>query len=207
MIKKQLKNAWLQRQDKDPFVKLAKAQGYRSRASFKLLELQQKYRLFKPGMNIIDLGAAPGGWTQVIEHIIGKTGNIIALDLLPIAPIENVMVIQGDFTEEKTYIALQRLIDNQKIDWIISDMAPNMSGTWIVDQAKAMYLVECALDFAQQTLKPGGGFLVKSFQGEGFETILKILRAHFKKVVIKKPKASRAESREIYLLATGYNIE
>lgn len=207
MIKKQLKNAWLQRQDKDPFVKMAKAQGYRSRASFKLLELQQKYHLFKPGMNVVDLGAAPGGWTQVIQHIIGKTGHTIALDLLPIAPIDNVTVIQGDFTEEATYANLQRVVENQKIDWVISDMAPNMSGTWIVDQAKSMYLVECALDFAQQTLRQGGGFLVKTFQGEGFEVVLKTLRAHFKKVVIKKPKASRSESREIYLLATGYNIE
>lgn len=207
MIKKQLKNAWLQRQDKDPFVKLAKVQGYRSRASFKLLELHQKYRLFKPGMHIVDLGAAPGGWSQVIRHIVGKTGHVIALDLLPIAPIENVTIIQGDFTAQTTYAALQHILSDKKMDWVISDMAPNMSGTWMVDQAKAMYLMECALDFAEHTLKKGGGFLVKSFQGNGFETVLKNLRAHFKTVVVKKPKASRAESREIYLLATGYNIE
>ncbi len=207
MIKKQLKNAWLQRQDRDPFVKLAKAQGYRSRASFKLLELQQKYRLFKPGMDVIDLGAAPGGWSQVLSHLVGKTGSIIALDLLTIAPIENVTIIQGDFTSQSTDDALQHLLGGKKIDWVVSDMAPNMSGTWMIDQAKSMYLVECALAFAQQTLKNGGGFLVKSFQGNGFEMVLKTLRTHFKTVVVKKPKASRAESREIYLLATGYNIE
>lgn len=207
MIKKQLKNAWLVRQDKDPFVKLAKAQGYRSRASFKLLELQQKYHLFKPGMNIIDLGAAPGGWSQVVQTIVGKTGHIIALDLLPIAPIENVTLLQGDFTQEATYMSLQAIVNDKKVDWVISDMAPNMSGTWVVDQAKAMYLVECALDFAQRTLKSEGGFLVKSFQGEGFESILKNLRSCFKKVAIKKPKASRSESKEIYLLATGYTIK
>lgn len=207
MVKKQLKNAWLQRQDKDPFVKLAKAKGYRSRASFKLLELQQKYTLFKPGMQVIDLGAAPGGWCQIIAPLIGKKGSIIALDLLPIDPIENVTVLQGDFTEDETYVALQALLENKKVDWVVSDMAPNMSGTWAVDQARSMYLVECAFDFAKHYLKEGGGFLVKSFQGAGFESLLKELRSCFKRVAIKKPKASRVESKEIFLLATGYTIK
>jgi len=205
-MKRQLKNAWLQRQDNDPFVKLAKTQGYRSRASFKLLELHQKYKLFKAGMHVIDLGAAPGGWSQVVAKELGKAGHVIALDLLPIVPIENVSVIQGDFTQSTTHDALQHVLNNKKVDWILSDMAPNMSGTWVVDQAKAMYLVECAFDFATHTLKPGGGFLVKTFQGSGFDMVLKNLRAHFKTVLIKKPKASRSESKEIYLLATGYNI-
>ena len=154
-------------------------------------------------MNVVDLGAAPGGWTQVIQHIIGKTGHTIALDLLPIAPIDNVTVIQGDFTEEATYANLQRVVENQKIDWVISDMAPNICGVASADQARAMHLAELAMEFALEHLEAEGSFLVKVFQGVGFEDFYKLMRGRFTKVVTRKPKASRGRSSELYLLGTG----
>lgn len=201
---------WLQEHFSDTYVKQAKAAGYRSRAAFKLLELQEKDKLFKPGMTIVDLGAAPGGWSQVVANLswiptsTGMTrGKIIAMDLLPMDPIAGVTFIQGDFLDPDVLSQLQNLL-TQPVDWVISDMAPNLSGIASADQARSVYLVECAIDFAQKTLKPGGGFLAKGFQGAGFDEIVKLLRSCFTKVVIRKPDASRARSSELYFLARGF---
>lgn len=192
---------WLNEHFQDPFVKRSKEEGYRSRAAYKLLEIQQKDKLFRPGMTIIDLGAAPGGWSQVIADIIGSKGKIFALDILSMDSIPDVHFIHGDFTEQHVMNELLAVIGDAKADWVLSDMAPNMSGIRDVDQAKAMYLVELALDTALQVLKPNGGLLVKIFQGEGFDAYLKAVKAHFKTVKIRKPEASRARSQETYLLA------
>lgn len=192
---------WLKRHFDDPYVKQAKKAGYRSRAVFKLLEIQEKKRIIKPGQVIVDLGAAPGGWAQAAVPLVGKRGAVIAVDILPIAPIEGVVFIQGDFTEQDVHEQLLVAINRRDVDLVMSDMAPNISGLKAVDQPRAMYLAELALDFARGALKPGGDFLVKVFQGEGFDEYLKDVRGSFKKVVIRKPKASRPKSREVYLLA------
>lgn len=192
---------WLNEHFQDPFVKRSKEEGYRSRAAYKLLEIQQKDKLFRSGMTIIDLGAAPGGWSQVIAEIIGSKGKIFALDILPMDSIPDVHFIHGDFTEQQVMNELLAAIGDTKADWVLSDMAPNMSGIKDVDQAKAMYLVELALDTALQVLKPSGGLLVKIFQGAGFDAYLKAVKTHFKTVKIRKPEASRARSQETYLLA------
>ncbi len=197
---------WLQEHFSDPYVKQAKAAGYRSRAAFKLLELQEKDKLFKPGMTLVDLGAAPGGWSQVAADLLKSNGKIIAMDLLPMDPIPGVTFIQGDFLELDVLTQLQTLL-TQPVDWVLSDMAPNLSGVTSADQARSVYLVECAIDFAQKTLKPGGGFLAKGFQGAGFDDIVKLLRSCFTKVVIRKPDASRARSSELYFLARGFKSE
>ncbi|MGB6975835.1 MAG: 23S rRNA (uridine(2552)-2'-O)-methyltransferase RlmE [Gammaproteobacteria bacterium] len=195
---------WLHEHFNDPFVKKAQVQGYRSRAVYKLFEIHEKYKLFKPGMVVVDLGAAPGGWSQVLRHWVGEKGRVIALDILPMDPLAGVEFIQGDFT---TPLVLQELL--QRLGgvcphWVISDMAPNMSGMDAVDQPRIIYLAELALEFAQKTLRPGGGFLVKVFQGVGFEAYLKKLRSQFVKVHVCKPKASRARSSETYLLARDF---
>lgn len=195
---------WLQRQSKDPYVKQAKQAGYRSRAAFKLLEIQKKDRIIKQGMTIVDLGAAPGGWSQVAQKLAGKHGRVFALDILPMDPLPDVEFIQGDFGEEETAKQLLDLVSGNKIDLVISDIAPNISGIRAVDQPSMMYLAECVFEFAYQVLQPGGAMLVKVFQGEGFDQYLRTLREHFEKVRSRKPKASRPESREIYLLATGF---
>lgn len=192
---------WLDEHFSDHYVKQAKQLGYRSRAIFKIQELQEKYHLFKPGMTVVDLGAAPGGWSQAVVKWIGKNGRIIAVDLLPMEAIPNVDFIQGDFTEDAILEQVLALIGDKKIDWVISDMAPNISGIESVDQPRSMYLTEIALDFANKVLSPTGGFLVKGFQGEGFEEFLVTLKNDFKSVSIKKPKASRDRSREVYILA------
>ena len=192
---------WLKRHFDDPYVKQAKKAGYRSRAVFKLLEIQEKKRIIKPGQVIVDLGAAPGGWAQAAVPLVGKRGAVIAVDILPIAPIEGVVFIQGDFTEQDVHEQLLVAINRRDVDLVMSDMAPHISGLKAVDQPRAMYLAELALDFARGALKPGGDFLVKVFQGEGFDEYLKDVRGSFKKVVIRKPKASRPKSREVYLLA------
>jgi len=195
---------WLKRHFDDPYVKEAQKAGYRSRAVFKLLEIQEKDRILKPGQVVVDLGAAPGGWSEIAVPLVGKQGDIIAMDILEMEPIEGVTFIQGDFTEQDVHNRLLAALDGRLVDLVMSDMAPNISGVKAVDQPRAMYLAELALDFAQEVLKPGGFFLAKIFQGEGFDPFLMALRQSFDKVVIRKPKASRPKSREVYLLAKGF---
>ena len=186
----------------DEYVKKAQKDGYRSRAVYKLLEIIDKNQILTKGDRVLDLGAAPGGWSQVAAKIVGKNGQIIASDILPIEEISGVDFLQGDFTEMSVYEALISLTKGQKINTVLSDMAPNMSGQLSVDQPKSMYLADLALDMAIKTLAPNGHFLVKVFQGDGFDAYVQIARQTFKKVVIKKPKASRARSKEVYLLAS-----
>ena len=186
----------------DEYVKKAQKDGYRSRAVYKLLEIIDKNQILTKGDRVIDLGAAPGGWSQVAAKIVGKNGQIIASDILPIEEISGVDFLQGDFTEMSVYEALISLTKGQKINTVLSDMAPNMSGQLSVDQPKSMYLAELALDMAIKTLTPNGHFLVKVFQGDGFDAYVQIVRQNFKKVAIKKPMASRAKSKEVYLLAS-----
>lgn len=195
---------WLQEHFSDPFVKQAQQTGYRSRAVYKLLEVQDKTKFIRPGMTIIDLGAAPGGWSQYIADIIKGNGRIIALDILPITPLDGVEFLQGDFQENEVLETLLDLIGENKADIVLSDMAPNASGIKSVDQPQAMYLAELALDLAQQTLTKGGDFFVKVFQGEGSDNFLKLLKENFTQVSIKKPSASRSRSREFYILARNY---
>ncbi len=195
---------WLKEHFDDRFVQQSWEDGYRSRASYKLLALDDKDRLFKPGMSVIDLGAAPGGWSQVAADRVGPEGLVIASDILEMDALAGVEFIQGDFTEEAVLEAILAALDSRPVDLVMSDMAPNMSGMSAIDQPQAMYLVELALDLARQTLRPGGRFLAKVFQGEGFDAYLKELRDSFTKVVTRKPEASRARSREVYLLADGY---
>lgn len=195
---------WLKEHFDDPYVKAAQQQGYRSRASFKLLEIQEKDRLIRPGMTVVDLGSAPGGWSQVAVALVGHHGRVIASDILPMDSLAGVDFIVGDFTEEAVFDQILDALGERKADLVISDMAPNMSGMHAVDQPKAMYLVELAADMAARVLKPGGAFLTKVFHGEGFDELLKQLRQHFSKVSTRKPQASRARSRETYLLAQGF---
>lgn len=192
---------WLQEHFSDHYVKEAQREGYRSRAIYKLKEIHERDKLFKPGMTVVDLGAAPGSWSELVVKLVGKKGRVIALDLLPIDPIPGVEIIQGDFTDEALeQELLQRLGDN-KVNWVISDMAPNFSGVNSVDIPRMITLAELALHFAISVLELKGGFLVKVFQGEGFEAFLKEVRTHFKKVTTRKPKASRGRSNEVYILA------
>jgi 23S rRNA (uridine2552-2'-O)-methyltransferase len=198
---------WLREHFTDTYVKQAQKDGYRSRAVYKLLEIQERYRLFKPGMTVIDLGAAPGGWCQLVIKLIKPNGRMIALDLLPMEPIDGVEFIQGDFSEESVMQDLLQRLDNSKADWVLSDMAPNMSGNESIDVPRSMYLCELALDFALQSLRTGGGFLIKVFQGEGFDAFLGEIKKRFKTVAIRKPKASRDRSREVYILAKEFKGE
>lgn len=195
---------WLRRHFNDHYVQAAQKAGYRSRAVFKLLEIQEKDRMIRPGQVVVDLGAAPGGWSQIAAPIVGKSGDVIAMDILPIEPLNGVTFIEGDFTEQEVHDQLIAALNGREVDLVLSDIAPNMSGMRAVDQPRAMYLAELALDFAQGTLKSGGDFLTKVFQGEGFDHYLSAVRQSFTKVVIRKPKASRPKSREVYILATGF---
>ena len=195
---------WLKEHFTDEYVKRAQSEGYRSRAAYKLLEIQEKDAILKPGMTVIDLGAAPGSWTQVVAQVIGKQGKIFALDLLPMEAIENVEFIQGDFQEQAILDTLLEAVKEQGINVVLSDMAPNTSGIKSADQTKSMYLAELALDFATQVLNQGGSFLVKIFQGPGFDDFWRQLKTVFSIVVIRKPKASRARSKEVYVLAKGF---
>jgi 23S rRNA (uridine2552-2'-O)-methyltransferase len=188
----------------DEYVKMARVQGYRSRAVFKLKEIQEKDKFIKPGMNVIDLGAAPGGWSQFARPLLGKKSKLIALDILPMEAIEGVVFIQGDFREAAVLDELTAVLDSAPVDIVLSDMAPNMSGSKGIDQPNAMYLAELALDTAKTVLVKGGDFLVKVFQGEGFEAFHRDVQQHFDKVVIRKPKASRPRSNEVYLLGKGF---
>ncbi|MDX1555121.1 MAG: 23S rRNA (uridine(2552)-2'-O)-methyltransferase RlmE [Xanthomonadales bacterium] len=201
MARSKSSKRWLEEHFQDPYVKQAQEQGLRSRAVFKLRELDRKYRLLRPGQLVIDLGAAPGGWSEVAAASVGDTGRVIALDLLPMEPLTGVEMIEGDFTEDQALHALEDSLGGRKADLVMSDMAPNMSGVTVSDQAKAMYLAELALDFAQNHLKPGGDLLVKMFQGAGFDAFVQHCRQVFGKVLIRKPDASRPRSREVYVLA------
>lgn len=204
MTRSKTSKRWLKEHFDDVYVNMAKKEGYRSRAVYKLLEINDKYRLIKPGMTIIDLGAAPGGWSQVTGQMLKKQGQIIALDLLPMEPLPDVNFIQGDFLDDTVYAQLMTSVNAGRVDLVLSDMAPNMSGNKAVDMPRAMYLCECALDFANRALKPGGALLMKVFHGEGFEALLKDVKSSFGSVILKKPKASRSRSRETYLLALGF---
>ncbi|WP_392885234.1 23S rRNA (uridine(2552)-2'-O)-methyltransferase RlmE [Pseudomonas migulae] len=195
---------WLKRHVNDPYVKQAQKDGYRSRASYKLLEVQEKYKLIRPGMSVVDLGAAPGGWSQVTSRLIGGQGRLIASDILEMDSIPDVTFIQGDFTEDEVLARILEAVGNSQVDLVISDMAPNMSGTPEVDMPKAMFLCELALDLAGRILKPGGNFVIKVFQGEGFDAYVKDARQKFDKVQMIKPDSSRGSSREQYMLAWGY---
>ncbi|MFJ2715102.1 MULTISPECIES: 23S rRNA (uridine(2552)-2'-O)-methyltransferase RlmE [unclassified Pseudomonas] len=195
---------WLKRHVNDPYVKQAQKDGYRSRASYKLLEVQEKYKLIRPGMSVVDLGAAPGGWSQVTSRLIGGQGRLIASDILEMDSIPDVTFIQGDFTQDAVLAQILEAVGNSQVDLVISDMAPNMSGTPEVDMPKAMFLCELALDLAERILKPGGNFVIKIFQGEGFDVYLKDARRKFDKIQMLKPDSSRGSSREQYMLAWGY---
>ena len=203
MAKTTSSKRWLKRHFNDPYVQKAQREGFRSRAAYKLLEIQDKDRIFRPNQMVVDLGAAPGGWTQVAARLIGDKGHVFAMDILPMDSMAGVDIIEGDFREEETLNQLMDLLAGRQVDLVISDMAPNVTGVAAVDQPRSIYLCELALEFARESLKPGGDFLVKVFQGEGFEPFLKEMRASFKKVVTRKPEASRANSREVYLLARG----
>ena len=194
---------WLREHFSDVYVKKAQAEGARSRAVYKLEELIDRDRLLKPGMTVVDLGAAPGGWSQLVRQRLGEKGKVFALDILPMQGIAGVDFLEGDFREESVLRALEARLEGQKVDLVLSDMAPNMSGVALADQIRAMDLAELALDFSRQWLKPGGAFLIKLFQGAGFDDYLRSLRADFSRVTMRKPKASRARSREVYALATG----
>jgi 23S rRNA (uridine2552-2'-O)-methyltransferase len=194
---------WMREHVNDPYVQLAQKEGYRSRAAYKLLEIDEKDHLLKPGMVVVDLGATPGGWSQVAARKVGHAGKVIGLDLLPLDPIPGVDFIQGDFREDAVLKQLEDKLEGRKIGLVISDMAPNISGVATMDQARAMHLAELAMEFAIEHLTPEGSFLVKVFQGAGFEEYLKQMRSSFAKVVTRKPKASRDRSSEVYLLASG----
>ncbi|NND44499.1 MAG: 23S rRNA (uridine(2552)-2'-O)-methyltransferase RlmE [Xanthomonadales bacterium] len=204
MARSKSSRRWLTEHFDDPYVKQAQQQGLRSRSAFKLQELDDKYGLLKKGMCVVDLGAAPGGWSQVARPAVGDGGRVIALDILDMEPLHGVEFIQGDFTEDEPLAELEARLGEDRVDLVLSDMAPNMSGMDAVDQPRAMYLAELALAFAGQWLKPGGNFLAKVFQGEGFDGFLADCRSQFKEVRVRKPAASRARSREVYVLARGH---
>jgi 23S rRNA (uridine2552-2'-O)-methyltransferase len=195
---------WLDRHFDDEYVRRAQKEGWRSRAAFKLIELNQKYHFLKPGLSVVDLGAAPGGWSQVLSRLLGDEGKAFALDILPMDALPGVSFIQGDFCEDAVLEQLLEQLGEEKVDLILSDMAPNMSGQKHTDQARAMYLADLALDFVQQRLKPKGMFIIKLFHGAEFDQYVKTLRDTFQKVIIKKPNASRAESKEVYALCTAF---
>ena len=195
---------WLNEHVNDPYVKRAQKDGLRSRASYKLMELNEKDKLIRPGMLIMDLGSAPGGWSQVAGKLVGEKGRVLATDILPMDGLDNVDFIQGDFTSDAVFQQLLDKLDGRQPDLIISDIAPNISGVAVADQAASMYLVELTLDMVRQVLKPGGNYAVKVFQGEGSEAFLKDVRSSFEKVMIRKPEASRPRSREVYLVGKGF---
>lgn len=197
---------WLKEHFDDEYVKRAQQLGYRSRAVFKLLEIDEKDRILRKGMRVIDLGAAPGGWSQIARDRVGPQGRVVALDILPMDPLPGVEVLQGDFREDAVMNALLAAVGDDKVDLVMSDMAPNISGERTVDQPRAMYLAELALDLAQHVLAPGGDLLIKVFQGEGSDAFMRTLKENFAKVIVRKPKASRPRSREVYLLARNYIV-
>ena len=191
----------------DPYVKRANAEGYRSRAAYQLQQIAEKDRLLKPGMTVVDLGAAPGGWSQVAAEAVGPAGKVIAVDLLEMGQVPGVTVIRGDFHEQATLDALETALEGREVDLVLSDMAPNMSGIASVDQARAVGLAEVALEFAVNHLKPHGNFLVKTFQGAGYDGLVATLRRSFVQLLTRKPEASRSRSSEVYLLGKGLKAQ
>ena len=204
MARSKSSGRWLKEHFDDHYVRQSQKEGWRSRASYKLLEIQEKDHIFRPGSKVVDLGAAPGGWSQVAVQLVGEQGRVVASDILPMDAIAGVDFVQGDFTEETVLEHILATIGADQVDLVISDMAPNMSGALSVDQPNAMYLAELALDLSRQVLRRGGIFLTKVFQGEGFDEYLRDMKTSFDKVQTRKPQASRARSREVYLLASGF---
>ena len=207
MARSKSSQRWLKEHFDDPYVQKAQKEGYRSRASYKLIELDDKDRLIKPGMRVVDLGAAPGGWSQVAAKRVGSHGFVLASDILPMDSHEDVRFVRGDFTEQEVFDKLLIELEGHPADLVISDMAPNMSGVKGIDQTRAMFLVELSLDMAQQVLKRGGAYVTKIFHGEGFDDFVKLCRTQFDRVVVRKPDASRPRSPEVYLVATGFREE
>lgn len=206
MSRSKSSSRWLHEHFNDPWVKKAHAEGYRSRAVYKLLEVQQKDRVLRPGMTVLDLGAAPGGWSQAAAKLVGSKGLIIASDILAMDPVPGVTFVEGDFREDAVFDAILAALDGRPVDLVISDMAPNMSGERSVDQPRGMYLAELALDMARRVLKPGGDFLVKVFQGEGSDAFRNEMKGSFRQLLVRKPEASRSRSSEVYLLGRGYEM-
>ena len=204
MVSSKSSKKWLEERARDQYVKKSKQAGFRSRASFKLLEIQEKDRFIQPGMIVVDLGSAPGGWSQAAKILVGDKGSVLATDILPMAPISGVKFIQGDFTEDAVFEDLIERVGGESVDLVISDMAPNITGIRAIDQPESMHLAELALDFARSILREGAYFLVKVFEGEGIGEYKQILATQFEKVKVRKPKASRSRSREVYLLAEKY---
>jgi 23S rRNA (uridine2552-2'-O)-methyltransferase len=202
--KRSSSRAWLREHREDPYVQRALKEGYRSRACYKLQEINERDRLIRPGMTVLDLGSAPGGWSQVAAELVGGSGRVIASDLLPMDSLADVEFIQGDFTEDEIFDRIVAAIGPAPVHVVLSDMAPNMCGLVAVDQPRSMYLVELAVDMATRTLAPGGSLVAKVFHGEGFEQLMSLVRGHFNKVLTRKPKASRPRSREVYLVASGF---
>ena len=203
MARTKTSKAWMHEHVTDPYVRRAKQEGYRSRAAYKLIEVLEKDKLVRPGMTVVDLGAAPGGWSQVLAPLVGTKGRVIALDVVDMEPVEGVHIIRGDFSETTTLERLEMELAGRQIDLVISDMAPNISGVGLVDQARSIGLAELALEFAVNHLKPQGNFLVKLFQGSGFEALVADIRRKFVQVMIRKPDASRSRSSEVYVVAKG----
>ncbi|MFT5138685.1 MAG: 23S rRNA (uridine2552-2'-O)-methyltransferase [Lysobacterales bacterium] len=206
MARSKSSSRWLNEHFDDPYVKLAQQRGFRARAAFKLLELHEKYNLLRKGMCVVDLGAAPGSWSQVSVELVGPQGRVIALDILEMPALKDVEFIQGDFTDGEPLKALEELLNNTRVDLVLSDMAPNISGVSASDQPRSIYLAELALSFAEQWLRPGGDFICKLFQGEGSDEFLQQCRSGFEKLVVRKPKASRPRSREVYVLGRGRKL-
>ena len=203
MAKNKSSKAWMQEHVTDPYVRRAQAEGMRSRAAYKLQQLAERDKLLKPGMLVVDLGAAPGGWSQVARRAVGDAGRVVAVDLLEMTPVAGVRFIHGDFGDDAVLAAVEQALDGQGADLVLSDMAPNISGVASVDQARSVGLAELALDFAVNHLKPQGNFLVKVFQGSGFDGLVKDIRGKFAQTLIRKPEASRSRSNEVYVVAKG----
>lgn len=204
MARSKSSGSWLRRHVTDPFVKQAQIDGYRSRSAYKLIELDERDRLMRPGMRVLDLGSAPGGWSQVAAKAVGAKGRVLATDILPMDPIGNVDFIQGDFTSDTVVEQIKVWLGDGKFDLVVSDIAPNLSGIDSADQARSIYFLELALDTVRLMLKPGANFVAKMFQGQGSDEYVKELRKHFGKISIRKPKASRPESREVYIVAKEF---
>lgn len=203
MARNKTSKAWMQEHVTDPYVRRAQAEGMRSRAAYKLQQLAERDKLLKPGMVVVDLGAAPGGWSQVAGRAVGATGLVVAVDLLEMPPVAGVTFVHGDFGDDAVLAAVQQVLGGQGADLVLSDMAPNISGVASVDQARSVGLAELALDFAVNHLKPRGNLLVKVFQGSGFDALVTAIRRRFVQVVIRKPEASRSRSSEVYVVAKG----